>query len=208
MIEKQRKVFIARHGETQRNKDNCFSGGKTDSSLTSQGEQDTLDIALWFLRRSIRIDRIITSPLERSRLTGQAIQVTNTTPVPEVKEEARELDFGDFDGMPVAQVLAEYSDFYFRRGQSVETKVQTPYPNGESPNQALIRATPLIDDILTDDKDVTVIVGHEYINQALISGLTRKFLQKIIHYHQQHREVVEIDLSSKTISVHNIDNAN
>ena len=204
---RQRKVFIVRHGESILNNEQRHTGAVKNSSLTPQGEKDAVDVAFWFLRRGIRVDRIITSPLERARSTGERIAEATNAPL-EVREEAKELHLGDLEGILISQAQTDYADFFTKRAQSAETKVTTPYPNGESPGQALLRIKPLTDEILASDEEVTVIVGHQGVNRAIRSGLTGEPLESLIFYYQEHREVVEIDLPSKTALLHHIDSSN
>jgi broad specificity phosphatase PhoE len=204
---RQRKVFIVRHGESILNNEKRHTGSGTNSPLTPQGEKDAVDVASWLLRSGIRVSQIISSPLERARCTGEHIAEATNAPL-EVREEAKELHLGDLEGILISQAKTDYSDFFTRRGRSAEAKVTTPYPNGESPEQATRRVKPLTDEILASDKEVTVIVGHQGVNRAIRSGLTGEPLESIIDYYQEHREVVEIDLTSKTVQVHNIDISN
>ena len=100
---KQRKVFIVRHGESILNNDKRHTGAVKNSPLTPQGEKDAVDVASWFLRSGIRVSRIISSPLERARSTGERIaEATNASL--EVREEAKELHLGDLEGMLISQV--------------------------------------------------------------------------------------------------------
>jgi broad specificity phosphatase PhoE len=204
---RQRKVFIVRHGESILNNEKRHTGAVKNSTLTPQGEKDAVDVASWFLRRGIRVSRIISSPLERARLTGERIAEATNAPL-EVREDAKELNLGDLEGMLISQARTDYSDFFTRRGRSAEAKVSTPYPNGESPEQALKRIKPLTDEILASGEEVIVIVGHQGVNRAIRSGLTGEPLESLIYYYQEHREVVEIDLPSKTALVRNIDISN
>jgi probable phosphoglycerate mutase len=203
----QKKVFTVRHGESILNNEKRHTGAVKNSSLTPQGEKDAVDVAYWFLREGIRVGRIISSPLERARSTGKRIAEATNVPL-EVWEEAKELHLGDLEGMLISQAQTDYADFFTRRGRSAESKVITPYPNGESPEQALKRIKPLTDEILASDEEVTVIVGHQGVNRAIRSALTGEPLASLIYYYQEHREVVEIDLLSKTALVHNIDICN
>lgn len=204
---RRRKVFIVRHGESFLNNEKRHTGVAKDSPLTPQGEKDAVDVASWFLRRGIKVSRIISSPLERARLTGERIAEATNAPL-EIREEAKELHLGDLEGMLISQSKTDYSDFFTRRGQSAEAKVTTPYPNGESHEMAFKRIKPLTDEILASDEEVTAIVGHQGVNRAIRSGLTGEPLESLIYYYQRHREVIEIDLPSKTVLVHNIDISN
>ena len=204
---RQRKAFIVRHGESILNNEKRHTGAGTNSPLTPQGEKDAVDVASWLLRSGISVSQIISSPLERARFTGERIAEATNAPL-EVREEAKELHLGDLEGMLISQAKTDYSDFFTRRGRSAEAKVTTPYPNGESPEQATRRVKPLTDEILASVKEVTVIVGHLGVNRAIRSGLTGEPLESIRDYSQEHREVVEIDLTSKTALVHHIDISN
>ncbi len=110
--------------------------------------------------------------------------------------------------MLITQAKEDYLDFFTLRGQSAHEKVVTPYPHGESHEQAARRTRPLIEEILASDTEVTVIIGHQVVNRVLISGLTQESLESQINYYQEHREIVEIDLDAKTVQIHNIDTPN
>lgn len=98
--------------------------GRTDAALTREGRLAMLETAA----RVGTPDRVITSPLRRCRdvaLTLAAEWAISCTPL----EEAMEMDFGDWDGMPIETLLTHDRDrlekFWEDPGQ------QTP-PGGEA----------------------------------------------------------------------------
>lgn len=92
---------IVRHGRTAHNAGGRLLG-RLDLALDPTGEAQAaaLGAALG------PVDRIVTSPLLRTRQTAQAIAAASGAPV-EVDERWVELDYGELDGLPLTEVPAE-----------------------------------------------------------------------------------------------------
>ena len=112
------KLYITRHGETKRNKEQRVLG-RTDDPLSEKGLAQAAELAEKM--KDIDIDMIFVSPLSRARQTAQAVaDVKGLTPI--VDERLIETNFGDYEG--VDRWCEEYQNAkrdHFKR-----------YPNGES----------------------------------------------------------------------------
>ena len=112
------KLYITRHGETKRNKEQRVLG-RTDDPLSEKGLAQAAELAEKM--KDIEIDMIFVSPLSRARQTAQAVgDVKDLIPI--VDERLIETNFGDFEG--VDRWCEEYQNAkrdHFKR-----------YPNGES----------------------------------------------------------------------------
>jgi len=112
-----RRILLARHGRTVSNARGLLLGRANpdlDPLGLSQADALGADIAA----RSRPVGNIITSPLRRAAQTAEAI-ARHTGAEIEVDEAWIELDYGDFDERPVADlgadVWAEWrSDLHFR----------------------------------------------------------------------------------------------
>jgi len=99
-----RRAFIVRHGNT-------FApgqaphrlGARTDISLHDSGRDQARALARHFEARGVAFDRVLVSPLHRTRETA-AIVAAN---VPhEAADWLREIDHGPDEGLPETEVLA------------------------------------------------------------------------------------------------------
>ena len=112
------KLYITRHGETKRNKEQRVLG-RTDDPLSEKGLAQAAELAEKM--KDIEIDMIFASPLSRARQTAQAVaDVKGLTPI--VDERLIETNFGDFEG----------TDRWGKEYQDAKRDHFKRYPNGES----------------------------------------------------------------------------
>jgi broad specificity phosphatase PhoE len=97
-------LILARHGQTMANAQGLLLG-RLDPELTDTGRLQAEAIA----RALGRVDRVITSPLQRARETAAALD----GPV-ETDDRWIEIDYGTYDGAPLGQVPAELWDAWRR----------------------------------------------------------------------------------------------
>lgn len=138
-------LHIVRHGRTEHNASGLLLG-RLDPPLDDLGR----DQAAALVETIGPVDRVICSPLLRTRETASAFGVE-----PIVDERWIELDYGDFDGVPLASVSSEIwsawrSDADFRP------------PGGESLRQLGERVASAMDELAAEDRSdlTTVVVTH------------------------------------------------
>jgi len=95
-----------RHGQTAANVNHQLVGS-TDIPLDPLGERQAQQVGARFA--SIRIDGIVTSPLQRARLTAREIART-TGHDPVIVPGLTEIDFGRLEGLTIQQVLDQFPD--------------------------------------------------------------------------------------------------
>lgn len=97
------EIFLIRHGETEWNASGRFQGSK-DISLSQEGV-----IQAKFLKERLhnKFDYIYTSPLVRAIQTAELI-CNNTSAVPIIENELREINFGDWEGLTLDEIRTHY----------------------------------------------------------------------------------------------------
>lgn len=97
-------IVLVRHGRTAANAAGLLLG-RADPALDDEGARQAGDLSA--ACAPLDVARIVTSPLGRCRQTAAAI--ATAAPGAPVEVDARwiELDYGDLDGRPVAEVPAE-----------------------------------------------------------------------------------------------------
>jgi len=139
-------LHIVRHGRTDHNASGLLLG-RIDPPLDDLGREqaDALADAIG------PVDRVISSPLRRTRETAEAFGVE-----PVIDERWIELDYGDYDGRPLGEIRSETWEQW-------RTDLDFAPPNGESIRELGIRVRSALDDLVADGsaaERTTVIVTH------------------------------------------------
>jgi probable phosphoglycerate mutase len=91
-------LYLVRHGETAWSKTGQHTG-RTDLALTEQGERDATRLGERL--KSLKIDRVFTSPLNRARRT---CELSGVGAGASVMDELLEWDYGAYEGKTSAQI--------------------------------------------------------------------------------------------------------
>ena len=97
------RLIVVRHGETFYNAQRRLTG-QSDIPLNSLGELQA--VALGNCLATEHLDAIVSSNLERTRVTARAIAYNHGLPVQE-DSDLRELAFGEWEGYTFDEVLAK-----------------------------------------------------------------------------------------------------
>jgi broad specificity phosphatase PhoE len=107
MIEFNKRLFLARHGQTNSNKDKAVLG-LLDEGLNETGIQQANEIAEKV--KNMKIDVLISSPLKRAYKTAEIIAKTIDLPIitmPDFRERA----YGIIEGVKKSDIKTEYPQY-------------------------------------------------------------------------------------------------
>jgi len=158
------RLILARHGETAWTLTGAHTS-TTDLPLTARGRATVSLVASHSVGRGRAIDperlsRVFVSPRLRAQETLGLLLPERGGVKVTVDERCREWGYGDYEGMPPAEIRA------LRRGQGLDTERAwdiwidgTPGEGGESPGSLTAR----IDAVIADVKNIqkTVLKGGE-----------------------------------------------
>ena len=176
-------ILLTRHGHTELSEPDRYLGRRIPASLSEHGRQAAT--ALGDRLKSVPIDRVISSPLERAQETARLIVGDRALDV-ETDERMIEFDYGAWEGMTVDDVSSKLKDEF--ELYDANPAIYRP-GGGENGNQAAVRALALIDYLLewwAGNGDRTILlVGHSSINRVLLAAVAgvsladyrRRFLQ-------------------------------
>lgn len=138
-------LHIVRHGRTEHNASGLLLG-RIDPPLDELGREQATALAAAIGP----VDRLVTSPLLRTRQTAEAFGVDAV-----VDDRWIELDYGEFDGVPLASVGPEI-------WKAWRTDADFLPPGGESLRQLGQRVSGALDELVSDDEGdlTTVVVTH------------------------------------------------
>ena len=195
------RLLLVRHAQSAANRDGVGLG-RADSPLTDLGKRQA--VALGAALTSHRIDRIITSPLERARSTAQAIATAQPNSTAgsltiDVDDRLIEMDVGELDGLEWPVVQERYGEFV-KRWLSDDAS-ETRMPGGESLAEVARRAWPTVEPLINiaagdrndaaalEDRSI-VIVSHNFVLRTLVCRVLELQLNRWRNF--------ELDLASRS----------
>ncbi len=110
---KECTIYFVRHGQTDANVENVFSGSGTDAMLTEEGREQATETGKAL--SEINFEKIYTSELTRTKDTANLILAQNKKT--DENQEAivlpslNDIAFGEIEGLTLDGVLSQYPDF-------------------------------------------------------------------------------------------------
>jgi broad specificity phosphatase PhoE len=159
------RLLIARHGETDWNKQLRFQG-HADPPLNETGRRQAAELAARLAREPI--DAIWASPLQRARETAEIVAEPHGLAV-ELEPGLMEVDVGSWSGKTRAELEELYPDA-FRRWVEVDGGWDPGWQDGETYEQMAERVRAAVERIAAQHADQTVLlVAHGGTVRALQS---------------------------------------
>ncbi|MBR6033266.1 MAG: histidine phosphatase family protein [Clostridia bacterium] len=155
---KTRLVYLIRHGED----DPSVRGGWGNSKLTENGIEQVQKLST-YLKENCKIDKILSSDIERARQTAEIINSKLNTAI-EYTEKLREMNNGLLAGMKNSVAEEKFPGVYFNT-----LEIDEKFPGGESPIEFYNRITKDFEQLLEENKDVLNIamVTHGGVINAI-----------------------------------------
>ena len=157
------RVFIIRHGQTEKNKAHALQG-RSDDLLNEAGVSQAREAAAWFKAEGITFDLVYSSPLKRAIDTGKI--VAGDVPMI-IDDRLIEMDYGPYEGMdlknPAPEIITFFSDF-----------VNNPAPEGMELLPDIVKRTgAFLEDIKDQIDNKTVLIStHAIAMKGILEYLT------------------------------------
>lgn len=99
-------IYFIRHGESEANQRGVFAGQKDDSALTEKGKEQAIATAQEIKIENLKIDKIIASPLKRTKETAEIIAKEIGFEAQKISFDDRitEYDMGSLTGTPIHKI--------------------------------------------------------------------------------------------------------
>ncbi len=170
------KLVLLRHGQSQWNLENRFTGWK-DVPLTEKGIEEANNAGFLLKKNRIKIDKVFSSILERANKTAEiAIRSSeienlynNGQLVYEKDQRLNERDYGDLVGLNKAETADKFGK---EQVQIWRRSYDTPPPNGESLMDVVNRVSPYFDKfikpLILDNKNVLIAAHGNSLRAIMI----------------------------------------
>jgi probable phosphoglycerate mutase len=158
-------ICLMRHGDSRVDDLKRFTG-HTDSPLSETGRRQ----AEWWQKEflSLSFDRIYCSDLSRSLETTRIICKGRKVEI-QVLPELREINLGEWDGLPKLEVCRSHTEEYEKRGADL-AGYRTP--GGENFYDLSARVIPVFERIIGNmGSERVLIVGHAGVNRVILCHL-------------------------------------
>ena len=159
------RLYIVRHGETQWNAESRAQGSM-NVQLTENGINQARSLANRI--QHYPIDVIYSSDLDRAYETAKIIGKKINLEV-NILNELREMSFGKWEGLTMAEIQQKYRDHYIVWRS---TPHQAKIPDGEKLLDVQTRSLKAVHQLLKRHKDQNIlIVSHGVTIKSMILGL-------------------------------------
>lgn len=149
------EVVLMRHGQTEWSVSGQHTGN-SDIPLTAEGEVEALAMAPHISDHSY--DLVLSSPLKRALDTCKLVGLGEHV---QVREDLREWDYGEYEGLTSAQIRVDAPDWFLWRDGC---------PGGESPAEIVERCARVVDELVAH-RDAgggdAIVFAHGHILRAL-----------------------------------------
>jgi len=143
------EIWLIRHGETEWSLSGQHTS-RTDLALTAEGNRRAVRLADILHGHPFAL--VLSSPLQRARDTARIAGFS-----PEITDDLREWDYGDYEGRKTADIQKEAPGW---------TIWSSPTPNGETAEQVAARADKIIARATAAEGDVALF-GHGHMLRVL-----------------------------------------
>ena len=158
--------------------------GWLDGALSERGRE--LARELGRRRREDDLAAVYSSDLGRAVETAEIAFGGSGIPI-RFDARLRECDYGELNGAPVARIKAMRS-----------SRIDEPYPGGESYRDCVVRMRDFLDDLLPEhDGERALLVGHAATRWALQHVLVGKPLEELVDAPFEWQEGWEFTLAPK-----------
>ena len=182
--EKSTVLTLVRHAEVEAPYQGIF-GGVVDMNLSPRGHQQAAALAKYFLTK--KFDALYASPMKRVQQTLAPLMV-NGTPRPTILPGLREVDFGDWTGMPWDTIETKYGKSPLQWLDHLE---HGGIPNAETAESLRARVEPCLRQMLDEH-------AHQQIAVICHGGVIRMFLAILLNWRLSQIATFELQYASLT----------
>ncbi len=177
------EIIFESHATSEDNEKGLASG-QLDTPLSSKGLHQATELGR---RYKVLPDVILCSDLQRSYRTAE-LAFSGALIVRDSR--LREWDYGNYNGRPAAEIDSLKSSY-----------IETPFPDGESLQEAVARILFLLDEFLQSDIDSMLFIGHRATYYALEHRYNGRSLEDLVqapwrwqpgwHYHSHIAQLID-----------------
>ena len=156
-----RRIWLIRHAEPEFPGGEKYILGRTDMPIGERGRAQAALLGAFMADRPV--SRVFASGLSRAIQTARAI-----SPEVTVLDGLREMDAGDWDGLPFSVIRTQWAELFEARGRNGRLRI----PNSEELSVGQARFAEAVRTALSMTDGDLAVVAHTTVIQAYIALLT------------------------------------
>ena len=177
------RIYLIRHGETANADEVCFNG-HFDVHLSDQGIKQSRRIAVAL--KSLPIKAVYSSDLTRAQIGAQYVSDEHKLKHTPCKE-LRELAFGDWEGLSIAEVNRNYPD---KLKEKLKNTEHFHVKGGESFFQLRDRVIPKFNKIVSSHpSESIVILCHGGVIRTILAHILEISIKNLFRLNQPYSAV-------------------
>lgn len=176
----RRYIYLLRHGAIRSHAGRNRFIGQSDIPLSGEGARQARKLAENLSETPI--SAIFCSDLGRSLRTAEIIARPHRLQ-PCVREELREINLGEWDGLAFDVIRRRCPEQFEERGRDM---VHFRPPAGESFLDCAMRVLPVFFDIVRSASGNVVIVGHAGINRIILCRVLGIGMERLFEFNQNY----------------------
>ena len=180
------RLYLIRHGEVETRYHQIFGGSRIDMDLSPLGRRHAEELADWM--GDAPLDAVYTSPMRRALYTAEPMLLRKGLE-PRIREELREVDFGDWTGHRWQEIQANFGVAAY---DWLEIMERSGIPNGESAGAVKARVQPCLQRILEES-------AHQNVAVVCHGGIVRVALCLLLDIPFGHMAHFNVDYGSVTV---------
>lgn len=189
------QLYLIRHAEVEAKYHRVF-GGRIDMDLSPRGHEQAEALARYVTRHAFHT--VYASPMKRVQQTLKPMSA-GLAKAPVIREELREVDFGDWTGLGWGDVFNKYSISAFQWLEQIEC---AGIPNGECRSTFAARVEPCLRSIISEHRaEPVAIVCHGGVIRMILSLLLDFPLSKMAAFDIDYASVSRIDIDPNRTEV-------
>jgi len=155
-------LYVVRHGETQFNVEKRYAG-QTDVPLNERGLEQARELAMKLAEEPFNV--IVTSPLQRARVTAEQIRAYHKEVPLVVMEEFQEVCVGVYEGLTGKEAQERYPELWARK---CTRQLDDAPTGGETTRQCDVRVAKGIATLKENYPDKKVLlVCHGFVSRII-----------------------------------------
>lgn len=196
-------VYLVRHGESIANTQGIYQGQTYDTCLSELGKKQVEALGEFLAKEPI--ERIISSPLTRTRETADAIAKRHDGICVEIDPTIIETNHGEWEGKSVHVIKKQWPREY-RIWQVEPSKAE--FPGGETYADTRARVFQWWKQIMPTIRGATVIVTHDNIVRALLVDLLGMQPDLLWSLELQPAAITAVKVDGRNVKVKTVNNTN
>jgi probable phosphoglycerate mutase len=186
-------VFLARHGETEWNRQRRRQG-QLDSPLTPEGLAEARRLGI--VVTDLPVDGVFSSPLGRAATTA-ALGAEKLGMSVTIVEDLAEIHHGEMAGLTRSEIDQRFPGEIRRRA---DNKYEWRFPGGESYADADRRASAALAQIASCGSRRPLVVSHEMIGRVLLRNLLQLDPAEALTSDHPHDVIYRVDIANRTVT--------